>query len=438
MLARIAVKSLVNRKSTVIMTLASLVISLTLLFAIEHIRQQSKASFQSAISGTDLIVGARSGQLNLLLHSVFRVGAPTSAVSWESYEEIRQHPRVEWTIPISLGDSHQGYSVIGTNQNYFEHFQYGRQQSLSLAHGEVFRGIYDTVLGAQVAQNLGYQVGDQFTLSHGTGGISFSEHEDHYFTVTGILAPTGTPIDQSIHAPFEGVDSLHSSPSEPTDFASQQATSTDTHDHDHEHNHEENHEHEPHGVNASDYHPEVISAFFVGIDMRAATLLLQRHVNTYDNEPLTGIIPGVAMTELWKTLSTFENVLRLISLLVLIAALTGLTTTLLAAMKEREREIAILRATGARPLTVFNLILLEVFALIVTAVVASFGLIWLTLVFAKNWLVEHYGVLISTNPFNTQVLVFAGVSIVITLVIASVPAFIAYRVALTKGLTPRV
>ncbi|RTE87351.1 MULTISPECIES: ABC transporter permease [Gammaproteobacteria] len=458
MLIRIALKSLLNRKATLIMTFASLLISLSLLFSIEHIRQQSKESFQSAISGTDLIVGARSGQLNLLLHSVFRVGNPTSAVTWESYASIKEHPRVSWTIPISLGDSHQGYSVIGTNHNYFEHFQFGRQQSLTFSQGHPFDTQFGAVVGAEVAQKLGYELGDEFTISHGTGGISFSEHEGQYFTVQGILNPTGTPVDQSIHVAFAGIDALHHS--EPTtttaagtpDFSAtsssdhEEHTSHDTHDHedDHEHEHENAHAHEhdaaqsEHSSISLDYEPRVISAFFVGIDMRAATLLLQRYVNTYNDEPLTGIIPGVAMTELWKTLSSFENILRLISFLVLIATLTGLTTTLLAAMKEREREIAILRAVGAKPLTIFALIQLEVLALILSSIVGAFLLIWGMLIAAQNWLMSTYGILISTNPLNTEVIQLAIISVILTLLIALVPSYMGYRVALTKGLTPRI
>ncbi len=98
----------------------------------------AQASFASTISGTDLIVGARSGSVNLLLYSVFRIGNATNNIRWDSFEHFATNPQVKWAIPISLGDSHRGYRVMGTNDSYFEHYQYGRQQNLELASGRAF------------------------------------------------------------------------------------------------------------------------------------------------------------------------------------------------------------------------------------------------------------------------------------------------------------
>ena len=115
MFFRLAYKSLLDRKGSVLLTLLAISVSIFVLLGIEHIRHQAKESFGNTVSGTDLIVGARTGNLNLLLYSVFRIGNATNNIRWETYEEIASNPSVEWTIPISLGDSHRGYRVMGTS-----------------------------------------------------------------------------------------------------------------------------------------------------------------------------------------------------------------------------------------------------------------------------------------------------------------------------------
>ena len=132
-LLRLALASLNNRRFTALLTVFAIALSVCLLLAVERVRSETRASFASTISGTDLVVGARSGSVNLLLYSVFRIGNATNNIRWESYQHFAEHPRVDWAIPISLGDSHRGYRVMGTSSAYFEHYRYGRKQPLQLA-----------------------------------------------------------------------------------------------------------------------------------------------------------------------------------------------------------------------------------------------------------------------------------------------------------------
>ncbi|HET8904311.1 MAG TPA: ABC transporter permease, partial [Saccharospirillum sp.] len=123
---RLALASLWNRRTTALLTLGMVALSLTLLLTVDRVREDTRASFSNTLSGTDLIVGGRTGSLNLLLYSVFRIGNATNNISWESYTDLRRNSAVDWTVPLSLGDSHRGYRVIGTTTDYFEHYQYGR------------------------------------------------------------------------------------------------------------------------------------------------------------------------------------------------------------------------------------------------------------------------------------------------------------------------
>ncbi|MFZ3184790.1 MAG: ABC transporter permease, partial [Pseudomonas sp.] len=196
-LIRLALASLANRRFTALLTVFAIALSVCLLLAVERVRSEARNSFASTISGTDLIVGARSGSINLLLYSVFRIGNATNNIRWDSFEHFAKHPKVKWAIPISLGDSHRGYRVLGTTPIYFEHYHYGRDQALELAQGRGFASDpFEVTLGAEVADALHYQLGEQIVLAHGVATISLVKHDDKPFTVVGILKRTGTPVDR--------------------------------------------------------------------------------------------------------------------------------------------------------------------------------------------------------------------------------------------------
>ncbi len=414
MLIRLARQSLWNRRGTALMTLLSLVISIALLLGIDHLRLEAKRSFTSTVSGTDLIVGARSGQLNLLLYSVFRLGNATNNISWQHYQQIKQHPQVKWSIPLALGDSHRGFRVLGTTDDYFRFFRYGQQQQLEFVQGQAFTEVYQTVLGAAVADKLGYQLGQQLVLSHGVGAVSFSQHKDQPFTVVGILAPTGTPVDQSVHVSLAGIEAIHrgwqgGAPAlgKPAKLNPEQL---------------------------AQLQPTVITGFMLGLKSKVATFALQRQINEFKAEPLTAILPGAALAELWQMLSMVENLLLLVTLLVLIAALIGMVTTLLAAMKERQREMAILRAVGARPWQLFWLIELEVFCLILLSIAGALATLSGSLWLAQPLLSSQYGLVISIWPWHAHTGVLLLALTGLSLLLGAIPSYLTYRQSVAQGL----
>ncbi|MGI5309119.1 ABC transporter permease [Rheinheimera sp. WS51] len=416
MLMKLARLSLYNRRSTVLMTWLSLTISLTLLLGIDHIRHEAKASFTNTISGTDLIVGARSGQINLLLYSVFRIGNATANISWETYQKITRHPQVKWSIPISLGDSHQGYRVMGTNIEYFKHFSYGSKQLLTFSQGKAFSGVFEAVIGAEVANKLGYNLNDKIELSHGVGAVSFSQHKDKPFTIVGILQPTGTPVDQTVHVNLQAIEAIHQ--------GWQQGGPALTA--------------KPKPLSEQNLQPSSITAFMLGLNSRMATFTLQREINTYRTEPLTAILPGVALAELWNMLGMVEKLLLVISMMVLLAALVGMVTTLLASMQQRQRELAILRAAGANAWYVFALIQIEVLLLMLASLVSAVGLLTLTLMLIAPSLAANYSLSVSGQIIHDNTLYWALGIIVFAAVLALIPSIQAYRNTLNDGLSVKL
>ncbi len=409
MFLRLAEKSLRNRKGSVILTVLAMSVSVFVLLGVEHIREQTKESFRGTVSGVDLIVGARTGSLNLLLYSVFRMGSPTNNIDWNSYQKIASGSKVAWAIPISLGDSHKGFRVMGTTSDYFKYFSYGKKYSLEFSAGKAFDGVFDVVLGSEVAKKLGYRLGDKLVLAHGLGQTSFSLHDDRPFRVVGILKATGTPVDQTVHVGLQGIEAIHIDWKQGVKMPGSNI-STDQ-------------------LLAQELTPKSITAFMLGLTSRMATFRVQREINQYRKEPLTAILPGVALAELWQMMGVMENTLRLVSSLVFIAALLGLSSMMLASIREREHEIHLLRVVGASPVFIFLLIEMEALLISLVSIVIGAGSLYVGLLLAQDFLSSNFGLHIGTSILSETNLMFMGLVIVATLLAAALPSFFAYKTA---------
>lgn len=411
----LALKSLRNRKFTVSLTVLSIALSVTLLLGVERMRVESKASFTNTISGTDLVVGARSGPIQLLLYSVFRIGNATNNISWQSYQEIEKLPAVSWTIPISLGDSHKGYRVMGTSKEYFSRFQYGNKQRLQFAKGAPFSDLYDAVLGAEVARKLHYDMDESIIISHGAGEVSFLEHDDKPFTVVGILAPTGTPVDQTIHVSLAGIEAIHLGWKDgvPNNGLSISADQT----------------------RRFDLTPQAITAFFVKLQSPITTFKVQRTINQYTEEPLTAILPGVALQQLWELIGVAEKALIAVSAFVVIVGLFGMLTTLMTSLNERRREMAILRSVGARPIHVFSLIIGEAIFITVLGILGGIVLLYCLLIITQPYLVARFGLYINVSFFSTYELILMAIVLIAGVIAGILPGWKIYRYSLNDGMT---
>jgi putative ABC transport system permease protein len=413
-----AIKSLKNRKFTTILTIASIALSVTLLLGVERIRKEAKASFVKTVSGTDLIIGARTGPVQLLLYSVFRIGNATNNISWESYQEVARNPNVKWTIPISLGDSHHGYRVMGTNSDYFEYFRFAGGRRLEMAGGRIFNGVFEAVLGADVARALDYQLDEEIVIAHGAGKVSFVKHDDKPFTVVGILQRTGTPVDQTVHVPLEGIEAIHidwhdGAPVPGQSISAQQALTMDL-------------------------SPKVVTAFFVGLKSRIAAFSVQRFVNQYSQEPLLAILPGVSLQELWSLIGVAENALLAVSGFVVVVGLSGMLIALMTSLNERRREMAILRSVGARPLHVFSLIVGESALLTFMGVAIGIGLLYGLLLTSQPLILERFGLFIEIGAVSLYELGLIIIVCLAGIIIGLIPGYRIYRYSLADGMTIRI
>lgn len=418
-LLELAWKSARARSVATLLTILSIALSVALLVGVEKVRTGARAGFAQTVSGADLLVGARSGSVNLLLYAVFRIGDPTTNVSWESYEGFSGRADVAWTIPLSLGDSHAGFRVLGTDQSYFDHYKYGQRRPLEFLSGEPFSDIYDTVIGATVARELGYDLDSTFNISHGIVSAGFAEHEGRPFRVTGILKSTGTPVDRTIHVGLAGLEAVHEGFNAGPPRLGNRSAATGT-------------------ANEIELQPDSITAFIVGLKSRSGVLRYQRDVNTYRGEALTAVIPGVALSQLWRVIGGAEQALRAIAALVVVAGLAGMLIALLTSLNERRREIAVFRAVGAHSRDVFSLLVLESTLLSASGALAGTALInGLFLAFRARIETAIGAPIAISGPSTYDLLIVVAVTLA-GAILGLLPGMLAYRRSLGDGLTVKL
>lgn len=410
-----------NRRLTVALTLFSIALSVALLLGVERLRADARTSFANTISGTDLVVGARSGPVQLLLYAVFRIGNATNNISWQSIEALRAHLAVKWVVPLSLGDSHHGYRVLGTERGYFEHYRFGRGRELAFTEGRAFAGtrdgVFEAVLGAEVASALGYRVGSPLVVAHGAGEASFAEHADKPFTVVGVLARTGTPVDRTVHVSLEAIEAIHLDWQGGAPIPGLAIT--------------------PEEVRKFDLAPKQVTAALVGLKSRAAVFQVQRFVNEFRGESLLAILPGATLQELWGLIGVAEQALLAVSALVVVVGLAGLVAVMIAGLGERRRELAILRALGAGPWQVFVLLASEALLLTLAGCLAGLALLYAVIFGLAPWIEAQWGLALSAGwPTPREGLLLAAV-VAAGLAASLVPAWRAYRLSLADGMCVR-
>lgn len=413
--ARLALRSLVARWLTVSLTILAIALSVALFLGVEKLRNGAKASFADTISGTDLIVGARSGSVQLLLYSVFRIGNATNNVTWESFQDIRDMPGVAWAVPLSLGDSHKGYRVLGTTTEYFDRYRFRAGKGLEFTSGKPFDDVFDAVLGADVASALGYRLDHPIIVSHGIA--SFSHHENKPFRVAGILEKTGTPVDRTVIVSLEGIEAIH------VDWAGDgRAAGSITAEQ----------------ARTLDLSPKAITAAMIGVESKLRIFTLQRAINDYAEEPLLAVLPGVALQELWAVVGVAETALLGVSLMVVATALIGMAAMIFAGLNERRREMAIFRSVGAGPGLIMTMLVAE--ASLIAAAGAAVGVVILYtgLGVLQTWLDATYGIYIPPTGLGKREAITLAAAVGAGALAGIAPAARAYFISLSDGMSVKM
>ncbi|MGZ3775332.1 MAG: ABC transporter permease [Pseudobdellovibrionaceae bacterium] len=417
---KLAIKSLKNRAFATTLTVVSIALSVTLLLSVERAKRASEEGFTQTISKTDLIVGARSGPLQLILYTVFNMGNPTHNISYETFQNIKNNPAIAWTIPYSLGDGHRGFRVVGTNEDFFKYYHFRGYQSIEFDTGKEFHDIWDVVIGSDVARKLNYKVGDRIVIAHGvTKGEGIQTHGDKPFAISGIMKPTGTPLDRAVYISLEGEEALH------VDWHDGAAPTKENII-------------PAHQLNRQNVKVDAITAFFVGSKSRIETLKLQRSINDYKGEPLLAIIPSVTLNELWNGLSYVEGVLRIISWMVVLVGFFAMLIALTTTLNERRREMSILRAVGAKSTQIMGLLVFESTLLTILGICLGTMTSFTLIAVLKPWLESSFGLYLIGPWFTERELIYLVITLFGGILIGFIPALRAQKLALKDGLSVKL
>jgi len=467
----LVIQSLLNRWLSCLLIILTLAFSISLFFTVSRIQESVRSSFQNTISGVDSVVAARGGDLQILLNSVFLIGEPNSTIRWSTFKDITDNNKMNWVVPITLGDSHKGYRVIGTTNNYFKEIKYSSGKNIEFLSGNSFNDVFDVVLGNAVANKLKYNLDAEIIITHGLSDVGevhtfrsekenhsdhadhddhadeehdnhddhvdhddhakheeHDNHEDHAdegheghnhenlgFKVTGILKPTGTPIDNAVYISLAGIEAMHTGwigNQKVIDVSIEQ-------------------------IMQSELKPKTISAIFVSLKNRTQVFQFQRDVLNYKEEAISSVMPGITLSRLWALTGNLDKAFKIITFFIIIIALLGMIAMTIAGLNGRRREMAILRSVGASPTNIVSLLLVE--SIIISLISCAIGYILMIIIFSigKDYLQNNYGIFInsfSIKNYDLQMII----SIICAALIATiVPAIQIYKNTLRDGLNVR-
>tara|TARA_E500000081_G_scaffold147752_1_gene172382 strand:- start:532 stop:1953 length:1422 start_codon:yes stop_codon:yes gene_type:complete len=467
----LVIQSLLNRWLSCLLIILTLAFSISLFFTVSRIQESVRSSFQNTISGVDSVVAARGGDLQILLNSVFLIGEPNSTIRWGTFKDITDNNKMNWAVPITLGDSHKGYRVIGTTNNYFKEIKYSSGKNIEFLSGNSFNDVFDVVLGNAVANKLKYNLDAEIIITHGLSDVgevhTFSSekenhsdhadhddhadeehdnhddhvdhddhakheehdnHEDHAdegheghnhenlgFKVTGILKPTGTPIDNAVYISLAGIEAMHTGwigNQKVIDVSIEQ-------------------------IMQSELKPKTISAIFVSLKNRTQVFQFQRDVLNYKEEAISSVMPGITLSRLWALTGNVDKAFKIITFFIIIIALLGMIAMTIAGLNGRRREMAILRSVGASPTNIVSLLLVE--SIIISLISCAIGYILMIIIFSigKDYLQNNYGIFINSFSIKNYDLQMVISIICAALIATIVPAIQIYKNTLRDGLNVR-
>ena len=412
-LINIALHSLLNRKVTVLLTIISLTVSIVLFLSIDTLRLGAKKSFFGNVKSGDLILGSRSGEIQLLLYSLFQIGSPTNNISWESYQEISTKPEVDWIVPISLGDSHKQFRVMGTTIKYFENFKYRKDQKLQYKSGTYFKNTFDVVIGSDVAKILNYKLEDDIIIAHGIASQSL--HEEFPFKVKGILKKTGTSADRLVLVSLEALEAIHKDWKTGSKLPSKIKEKKTK-------------------FEGQDLIPKEITAAVIKLKSPITIFKVQREINNYELEPLQAIIPGIVLTKLWQIVSITENIMLAISSMVIVSSIIGMTAILYSSLNSRRREMALLRIVGASPKNIFTLMMLEAFLISLFSILLSIILVQLASFIFYPLLDRQFGIFLEQKLLTIREFYFLILVLLSSLLVSIFPSIQAFKKSINDGI----
>ena len=406
-------RSLRQHLLSTIVTAVSVALATGLTMAVFAIRDQAYVAFTGGRTGFDAVLGARGSQLQLVLNAVFHLETSPGNVPWSLYEAIKADPGVALAIPYAVGDSYEGYRIVGTTPERFSAVESPTGRGLVMEAGRVFTQEADeAVIGSVVARRLGLHVGDEFAPAHGLVAEASAPHDDHY-RVVGIMAPTNSPSDRVIWIPIDGVFRMSGHVLRGTGRPYRAVE----------------------GAPIPEEHREVSAVMLTLADPQAGFFLSQR-INGQGKVATLAWPIGRVVAELFDRIGWITQVLALVAYLVVAVAAGSVLASIYNTMNERRREFAILRALGARRAVVSLVIVLEAATITALGVIGG-GVVYLgILAVARAVIRAQTGVVLDVLAWHPALWMTPVALLALGALAGLVPAWKAYRTDVADHLSP--
>lgn len=337
---KLSIKNIFNKALSSTITVALLVLGIGIISLLLQLNSLIKDQMDNNLRGIDMVVGAKGSPLQLILSSVYHIDNPTGNIPLSSINKLKKNRMVDLVIPLSYGDSYKGFRIVGSTHDYFDLY------NAEIKEGRRWEGVFEVVVGSEVAKIHNLKVGDNFHGSHGLlkGG---HVHDNYAYNVVGILNFSGTVIDKLILTDYESVWDVHNK---------------DDHSHVHDDGTICDHDH--------DSEMQITAALFK-FKNPSALIKLPRQVNETTN--LQAAVPVFEMNRLISLLGIGFNSIQFIAVVIMIVSGLSIFISLYNSLKRRRYELALMRVHGASRWQLVQLIQLE--ALFLSFLGAIFGLL---------------------------------------------------------------
>lgn len=404
----LSLKNILNKPLTLVLNLVLFSLGVGLISLLLLVNVQLEDKFEKNFAGIDLVIGAKGSPLQLILSSLYHLDAPTGNMPISESKAFLnpKHPIFKKAIPLSLGDSHKGYRIVGTNASFVDLYE------AKLSEGKMMEETMEVVVGATVAENLKIKTGDQFQSSHGLIEDENLIHEDAKpFIVSGILGKTGSVIDQLIVTKTQSVWAVHEDHDHEGETEEEHAAHAD---HDHEHAAEE----KP----LTEYEDQSITSLLVQFKGRNIQALnMARNIN--ENTNFQAATPAIEINRLYTLLGVGEEALKALAMLIIFVSGLSIFISLFSSLRERKYELAVMRTLGARPGFLFQLIVFEGIVITVLGFLCGIALSHGSMVLLADFLEKSYRYDFSAALFLKEEIYLFGGSLIIGIIAAIIPAF---------------
>lgn len=410
----------------------------------------------------DLVVGAKGSPLQLILSSVYHIDNPTGNIPLDELEPLRQNPLVQLAVPLSLGDNFKGHRIVGTDSSFLAIYD------TKIHEGRIWQKDFEVVIGEQVAKKQHLKIGDQINSSHGLSKDGHS-HDEHPFTIVGILKENNNVTDNLILTNLESVWDVHgiahhhaeqetAAQREQREREEDREETVKAHQHHHGEDLEENssakalveekeqhdhadhdHEHEEEGVFVKSIGADMvkqngleITAILIKYQSPAAIGILPKMIDQQTD--MQAASPAMESTRLFSLLGVGIDSLAILAYVIMLIAGLSVFINLYNALKQRKYDLAIMRTLGASKRKLFNIVLLEGLTITIVGGLVGLLLAHLALYYISNQTSQSAD-FIEAFRLHPKELVFLLIACLIGVLAALIPAVKAYRTSIAGTLS---